>query len=128
MKVDGGSTAPLPDNASATSSRVVLNKVSVLEELSVKARIMAKAPYLKRFQTIMEVIHIVILFNPMKIFLPLSLLCFIGTVAWGLPFILQGRGVSMGSLLGIITTLLLFLLGLIAEQLSLIRRNQIKNN
>jgi len=76
------------------------------------------------FQTIMEVIHIVILFNPMKIFLPLALLCIFVTGLWGIPLLIQGRGVSMGSLLGIITGILLFLLGLIAEQLSLIRRNQ----
>ncbi len=76
------------------------------------------------FQTVMEVIHIVILFNPMKIFLPLALICFMVTGAWGIPLLLQGRGISMGSILGIITGMLLFLLGLIAEQLSMIRRNQ----
>lgn len=78
------------------------------------------------FQTVMELINIVILFNPMKIFLPLSLLCILITAAWGIPLIIEGRGVSMGSVLGIITGILLFLLGLIAEQLSLIRRNQHK--
>jgi glycosyltransferase involved in cell wall biosynthesis len=76
------------------------------------------------FQTIMEILHIVILFNPMKIFLPLSILCFIITGIWGIPLLLEGRGLSIGSLLGVIMGILLFLLGLIAEQLSLIRRNQ----
>jgi glycosyltransferase involved in cell wall biosynthesis len=76
------------------------------------------------FQTLMEIIHIVILFNPMKIFLPLATVCFIVTLAWGIPLALQGRGVSIGTLLGIVSTLLFFLLGLITEQLSLIRRNQ----
>ena len=72
----------------------------------------------------MEVIHIVILFNPMKIFLPMALFCFLLTGIWGVPLLIQGRGVSIGSLLGGITSILLFLLGLIAEQLSMIRRNQ----
>jgi glycosyltransferase involved in cell wall biosynthesis len=76
------------------------------------------------FQTIMEIIHIVILFNPMKIFLPLALFCFFLSGIWGIPLLLHGRGVSMGSLLGVITGILLFMLGLIAEQLSMIRRNQ----
>ncbi len=126
---------PLLPDTMAFSDIITLvflnNRDLVLEEpIRVKARMHGKSAITLQtaFQTIMEVIHIVILFNPMKIFLPLSLLCFIGTVAWGLPFILHGRGVSIGSLLGIITTLLLFLLGLIAEQLSLIRRNQIRNN
>ena len=76
------------------------------------------------FQTIMEILHIVILFNPMKIFLPLSVICFILTSIWGIPLLLAGRGLSIGSLLGLVLGILLFLLGLIAEQLSLIRRNQ----
>jgi hypothetical protein len=60
----------------------------------------------------------------MKIFLPLATLCFLLTMVWGIPLALQGRGVSTGTLLGIVATLLFFLLGLITEQLSLIRRNQ----
>jgi glycosyltransferase involved in cell wall biosynthesis len=78
------------------------------------------------FQTIMEILNIVILFNPMKIFLPLSLLCVFLTGIWGIPLLIQGRGLSIGSLLGIILAILLFLLGLIAEQLSMIRRNMHK--
>jgi len=76
------------------------------------------------FHTVMEIINIMILFNPMKIFLPLSLLCLIVTAIWAIPLIIEGRGVSMGSMLGFILGILLFLLGLIAEQLSQIRRNQ----
>ena len=76
------------------------------------------------FQTVMEIINIVILFNPMKIFLPLSLVTFVITMSWGVPLAWQGRGVSSATLLGIVASLLFFLLGLITEQLSLIRRNQ----
>jgi hypothetical protein len=75
------------------------------------------------FQTLMEIINIVILFNPMKIFLPLATVTFILTMIWGLPLIFQGRGVSIGTQLGLVATLLFLLLGLITEQLSLIRRN-----
>ena len=79
------------------------------------------------FHTIMEIINIVILFSPMKIFLPLSLICFLSALTWGVPLMIRGHGVSAGSLLGIITGILFFMLGLIAEQLSLIRRNQNRN-
>ncbi|HWY37253.1 MAG TPA: glycosyltransferase family 2 protein [Bacteroidia bacterium] len=77
------------------------------------------------FQTMMAVLNIVMLFNPLRIFLPLAILCFIGGTAWGLPIILSGRGVSVGALLAFITSLLLFMLGLIAEQLSHIRKHNI---
>jgi glycosyltransferase involved in cell wall biosynthesis len=76
------------------------------------------------FQTVMEIINIVILFNPMKIFLPLAVLCLIASLVWGLPLVWEGRGVSVGSLLGIVSTMIFFVLGLITEQLSQIRRNQ----
>lgn len=76
------------------------------------------------FQTVMEIINIVTLFNPMKIFLTLSVICILLTLGWGIPIILMGRGVSTGTLLGLVSGLLFFLLGLIAEQLSLIRRKQ----
>jgi glycosyltransferase involved in cell wall biosynthesis len=75
------------------------------------------------FQTIMEIIHVIILFNPMKIFLPLSFLSLLAGLAIGIPLIIRGHGFSTGSMLGIISGINLFLLGLIAEQLSSIRRN-----
>lgn len=80
------------------------------------------------FQTVMEIINILVLFNPMKIFLPISLITLILTLAWGVPLILKGNGVSTGTLLGFISAVIFFVLGLIAEQLSLIRRIQNPNS
>jgi glycosyltransferase involved in cell wall biosynthesis len=76
-------------------------------------------------ETLIEIINIVVLFNPLKIFLPLSIFLFFGGVAWGMKFILAKQGLSLGALLGIIAGLLFFFLGLIAEQLSLIRKNSL---
>lgn len=76
------------------------------------------------FQTILEIINIVMLFNPLRVFLPLSVAFVVIGLLWGLPFLYMGRGVSVGALLAILTGGLLFLLGLLAEQLSLIRKNQ----
>lgn len=79
------------------------------------------------FETIMEIVNMIFLFNPMKIFLPVSIIAFVISAAWGIPIILRGQGVSSGALLGFISSLIFFFLGLIAEQLTLIRKNQ-KNN
>jgi len=76
------------------------------------------------FQTVMEIINIVILFNPAKIFLPLSAIFMIAGIVVGLPFLLAGHGISTGSLLGISSGIFFFLLGLIAEQLSAVRKNR----
>ncbi len=73
------------------------------------------------FQTVMEILHIAMLFNPLRIFLPLAALCVTFGIAWGLPILLRGRGVSVGSMLAIVTGLLFFAIGLIADQLSATR-------
>jgi glycosyltransferase involved in cell wall biosynthesis len=103
------------------------NRHLVLEEpIIINSRLKGKSTISIQtaFQTIMEIINIVVLFNPMKIFLPISLLTLIITLSWGIRFMVEGRGVTIGTLLGIISALIFFFLGLIAEQLSLIRRNQ----
>ena len=76
------------------------------------------------FQTIMEILNVVILFNPMKIFLSVSLVLLGISLLWGIPIAWQGRGISTGALLGILSALFFFLMGLVAEQLSLIRKRQ----
>ncbi len=77
------------------------------------------------FNTVMEIINIVILFNPAKIFIPLSIISLILGFGLGLPILITGRGISIGCLLGVVAGIIFFLLGLIAEQLSLISRKNI---
>jgi glycosyltransferase involved in cell wall biosynthesis len=72
-------------------------------------------------QTIMEIINIVMMFNPLRIFLPLSVFCIGFGFAWGIPIMLHARGVSVGAMLAIVTGLLFFFIGLVAEQLSAMR-------
>jgi glycosyltransferase involved in cell wall biosynthesis len=81
------------------------------------------------FETIMEIVNIVTLFNPLRIFLPLSLFFILLSIGWEIPILIKGLGVSTGALLGFITGLIFFFLGLIAEQLGNIRRLQaLKDN
>ena len=72
-------------------------------------------------QTVMEIINITMMFNPLRIFLPLSLVCIGFGFVWGIPILLRARGVSVGAMLAIVTGLLFFFIGLIAEQLSAMR-------
>jgi glycosyltransferase involved in cell wall biosynthesis len=75
------------------------------------------------FEAVMEILNIVVLFNPMRIFLPVSILSILLGVAWGLPIILKGDGVSVGAMLAIVTGIIFFFLALLAEQISLVRRD-----
>ena len=78
--------------------------------------------------TLIEIINIVVLFNPMRIFLPLSFIFILASIIWEIPIFLRGQGVSIGALLGFMTGIIFFLLGLIAEQLGNIRRLSINDN
>ena len=103
------------------------NRHLVLEEpITITPRLKGKSTIgvETAFQTVMEIINIVILFNPAKIFLPLSAIFIIAGIVVGLPILLAGHGVSTGSLLGISAGIFFFLLGLIAEQLSALRKNR----
>ena len=73
--------------------------------------------------TVMEILHIVTLFNPMRVFLPPALFFLTFSAIWGLPILLRGEGISVGTLFLFVTGLIFFFLGLIAEQLALIRKN-----
>lgn len=76
--------------------------------------------------TVIEILNIVMLFNPLKIFLPLSFVLVLIGLLWGIPFLLMGRGVSVGAMLAVVLGALFFVLGLLAQQLSEIRLSQIR--
>lgn len=71
--------------------------------------------------TVHEILNIVTLFNPMKIFFPLSIVSEVLGLAWGAFIAIQGKGLSVGSSFLIISGVILFCIGLIAEQISQIR-------
>jgi len=74
------------------------------------------------FETILEIINITVLFNPLRVFLPLTFLFLILGFGWSLKIVLEGNGVSVGGSLLIVLGILCFLIGLVAEQLSFIKK------
>ena len=79
------------------------------------------------FETVIQVLNISLMFNPLKVFLPISAVCILAGLGWGIPIVLLGRGVSVGAMLAIVTGLLFFVLGLIASQLSAIRMERLRD-
>jgi glycosyltransferase involved in cell wall biosynthesis len=72
-------------------------------------------------ETAVLLLRIVSLFNPLRLFVPASLLVAGAGVAWGIPYALAGRGISVGAMLAMVTAALLFFLGLICDQISQLR-------
>lgn len=75
------------------------------------------------FQTVMEILNVVMWFSPSKIFLPISAALFIFGVIWATPFLIRGSGLSTTALLLITSGVIGFMLGLLAEQLASIRKS-----
>jgi glycosyltransferase involved in cell wall biosynthesis len=98
---------------------VLEHQITVLPRKSGTSTISTKTA----FDTVLELFNIVMLFNPTRIFLPPALFFLLFATGWGLPFILRDEGVSVGTLLLFVTGMIFFFLGLIAEQLSVIRQS-----
>ena len=76
-------------------------------------------------ETVFQILNIVALFNPGRIFFPLGVGFVVFGLIWGMPFILRDEGVSVGTMLLLVFGLIFFLVGLIAEQVAQLRRGQI---
>lgn len=72
-------------------------------------------------ETIILILRIAALFGPLRIFVPASAVIGLAGLAWGIPIVVLGRGVSVGSMLAIVTAILLFGLGLLCDQISQLR-------
>ena len=79
------------------------------------------------YDTVREILNMAVLFNPTRVFWTLAGVNVVAGLAWGVPIVLDGRGVSVGTMLAILTSLNFFFLGLVAEQVSLIRRNRVSS-
>ncbi|MCX6299123.1 MAG: glycosyltransferase family 2 protein [Bacteroidetes bacterium] len=103
---------------------VLEEKIKITKRIAGKSTIGVKTA----FQTVIEIINILMLFNPLRIFIPLSIFFGIITTMWEIPLLIKGNGLSVGALFGYIFSVVVFLLGLIAEQLGLIRKLIVNNN
>jgi glycosyltransferase involved in cell wall biosynthesis len=69
-------------------------------------------------QTILLVLRLATLFNPLRVFLPLAMLFMTFGVVWTIPYLLDNKGVTVMSMLSILTGVLLFALGLVCDQVA----------
>ncbi len=73
------------------------------------------------FQTILLVLRLASLFNPLRVFLPLSLFFIVGGIVWTLPYLFDGQGITVAAMLAVLTGVTLFGLGLICDQVAQLR-------
>ncbi|MBU1568589.1 MAG: glycosyltransferase family 2 protein [Proteobacteria bacterium] len=98
---------------------VVEHPITVIPRTTGKSTISIKTA----FDTVLEIIHVATMFDPMRLFFPPALFFLLFSAVWGIPILLRNEGVSVGTLFLFVTGLIFFFLGLLAEQLALIRKN-----
>ncbi|MGP8215126.1 MAG: glycosyltransferase family 2 protein [Bacteroidia bacterium] len=86
----------------------------------------SKVSTMTAIDTLREIMNIVVLFNPIRIFLPASIFCILISLLWNIHIFLNGKGVSGGSLLGILTGIIIFFFGVLAHQVSAFRRDTLE--
>lgn len=124
---------PLCPDAMAYSDIIALVFISQRhlvgeEPIRIKPRVAGTSTISVRtaYETIMEILNLVILFNPMRIFLPVSLFFLFSGVLWDIHFFVHGLGVSTGAGMLVVSGFIFFMLGLVTEQLSQIRKMQVR--
>jgi len=76
--------------------------------------------------TLMLIIRIIALFDPLRVFAPTSAVLFlVGLIYWGLDIFLRQRvNIPTGAVLVILASVIIFMFGILADQVSAIRREK----
>ena len=106
----------------------IQNKHLVIEEpIEVLDRTAGKSSIntMTALETIMQIFNMIMLFSPLRIFLPFGTILILAGILWAIPFLVSGSGLSTAALLFITTGLILIMLGLVAEQLAQLRKKDL---
>lgn len=80
---------------------------------------------LTALETVHQILSAVMLFSPFRIFGKAGLFLILVGCVWAIPFLVRGTGLSTAAMLLIVTGLIFIMLGLIAEQLAEIRKENL---
>lgn len=117
----------LPDgfSASTTTTILFLKKGMGVEWVPVKIRRTRTKSSVRIFRdgfdTVLLILRLITLFDPLRIFLPASALFAITAIIWGGRYVYRGQGLSSASVFLLISAVLIFFFGLLADQVSALR-------
>ena len=76
------------------------------------------------FETILLILRLATLFQPLRLFVTASLILIAAGLAWSVPYALDGRGISIGAALLVIAGVQLLFTGLLADQIATFRKER----
>ena len=95
----------------------IFSNIEVFKRNEGKSRVTIK----DGFNTLLLLFRLAVLFSPLKIFIPISLVSIFFALIIGIPIFLDGDGLSTGSLFLLTLSMLSFSLGLLFDQISSMR-------
>jgi len=112
---------------STTSTLILLNRGYSVKYVPIHVNIRegkSTVSVATGFDTILLVLRVMTLFEPLRLFIPVSLVLFTFGIVWGLPYLWQSRGVSVGALLFVLIGVQIFFFGLLTDQISQLRKER----
>lgn len=112
---------------STTSTMLFMNRGYAVgfHPIRVRARVGKSSVRLSTgLNTILLIIRLSMLLDPLRLFLPISFLLILVGVLWNLPFLLQSQGYSVGALLLIVTGIQIAVVALLSDQIAALRKER----
>ncbi len=112
---------------STTSTLVFMNRGYMVEFLPIKVNKRVGKSTVKLstgFDTILLILRLASLLDPLRLFLPISFLLIGVSLVWTIPFLVLREGYSVGALLLLMTGILIFVMALLSDQIAALRKER----
>jgi glycosyltransferase involved in cell wall biosynthesis len=115
-------------SASTTTTLVLLREGYDVKfvPITVKKRIGKSTvrPLQDGMDTALLVVRLTTLLDPFRVFGPMSFFFFVFGCVWGLRYLIHGKGLSIASLFLLVSSVIIFFFGLVADQVASLRRER----
>jgi len=113
---------------STTSTLILLNRGYSLAYVPIEVKSRhgkSTVSLMTGYETFLLILRVVCLFDPLRVFIPASVFLIITGILLGIyPFFILKRGLTTGSVLVILAGVLIFFFGLLADQISSLRKEK----
>jgi len=115
-------------SASTTTTLVLLKEGHDVKfvPVTVKKRVGKSTvrPLKDGMDTALLIVRLTTLLDPYRVFGPVSVVFFLLGLAWGVHYIRLGRGLSIGAMFLLVSSIVIFFFGLLADQVASLRRER----
>jgi glycosyltransferase involved in cell wall biosynthesis len=113
---------------STTSTLILLNRGYSLAYVPIQVNTRqgkSTVSLMTGYETLLLILRVVCLFDPLRVFIPASVFLVISGILLGIyPYFILKRGLTTGSVLVILAGVLIFFFGLLADQISALRKEK----